>query len=160
MPLKIYIYIYKFKTVFMKILPIILVFIFISCKKETIQNDKVEWDAVFTHDGFTEIICETYSVLDTSNTILEYGKFTFYNNGKFNQTGFTVFEKDMELKWISDSTSLKLYHGDNEFYYVFKLISSSFNEKKYRIIKFDIDVPSPCYIDFTEGESYLILTKP
>ena len=160
MPLKICFFIYMFKTVFMKILSIIFVFLLIGCTKEIAENRTVEWDAVYIHDGYTKIVCETSSVIDTSNTILQYGKFTFFNNGKYTQTGFTVFEKDIELKWCSDSTSLKLYYGANEFYYIFKLISSNFNEKKYRIIKFDIDVPSPCYIDFTQGESYLILTKP
>ena len=160
MPFKIYFFIYKFKAVFMKILSIILVFLCIGCTKEIEENSSVEWDGVFIHDGYTKIVCETYSVIDTSNTILEYGKLTFFNNGKYTQTGFTVFEKDVELKWSSDSTSLKLDRGEGKFYYIFKLISSNFNEKKYRVIKFDIDVPSPCYIDFTKGESYLILTKP
>ena len=93
----------------MKILSIILVFLLIGCNKEIAENRTVEWDAVYIHDGYTKIVCETSSVIDTSNTILQYGKFTFFNNGKYTQTGFTVFEKDIELKWSSDSTSLKLY---------------------------------------------------
>ena len=97
----------------MKILSIILVFLLIGCNKEIEENSTVEWDAVYIHDGYKKLVCETSSVIDTSNTILQYGKITFFNNGKYTQTGFTVFEKDIELKWSSDSTSLKLYYIKN-----------------------------------------------